>query len=337
MTQAVGDTGHTDFMTPEERKARDAALSGSFVGIGVRIDQDTAGLPRIVEVFKGSPAEKAGLVADDLIIAVDGKTTTGHTIDEVAGWVRGAAGTSVALTIRHGSTDRPVSIVRADVPIQPVSWAMVPGTSTAFIALDQFSSGAADDLVAALKAAKAAGAQRLVLDLRGNPGGYVNEAIGVASQFLTSGLVFIERNAQGDETKHPVSPGGVATDIPLAVVVDGDTASSAEIVSGALQDAARAKIVGQTTYGTGTVLGEFGLSDGSALRIGTVEWLTPNGRRIWHEGIAPDVPVTRPTDVRPLTPDQVGRLTPAEVKTMKDDQLSKALSVVAAEPVVTTG
>lgn len=337
MTQAVGDTGHTDFMTPEERKARDAALSGSFVGIGVRIDQDTAGLPRIVEVFKGSPAEKAGLVADDLIIAVDGKTTTGHTIDDVAGWVRGAAGTSVTLTIRHGSTDRPVSIVRADVPIQPVSWAMVPGTSTAFIALDQFSSGAADDMVTALKAAKAAGAQRLVLDLRGNPGGYVNEAIGVASQFLTSGLVFIERNAQGDETKHPVSPGGVATDIPLAVVVDGDTASSAEIVSGALQDAARAKIVGQTTYGTGTVLGEFGLSDGSALRIGTVEWLTPNGRRIWHEGIAPDVPVTRPTDVRPLTPDQVGRLTPAEVKTMKDDQLSKALSVVAAEPVVTTG
>ena len=114
-------------------------------------------------------------------------------------------------------------------------------------------------------------------------------------------------------TEHPVSPDGVATDLPLVVVVDGTTASSSEIVSGALQDAGRAKIVGETTFGTGTVLGEFTLSDGSALRIGTVEWLTPEGRRIWHEGIAPDVPVTLPDGVVPLTPDDVRELTPAEV------------------------
>ena len=334
MTQAVGDTGHTDFMTPQERKQRDDALSGSFVGIGVRIDLNAANLPRIVEVFKGSPAEKASLAVDDVILAADGKTTNGHTIDEIAGWIRGEAGTTVTLTVRHGDSgaERTVPIVRADVPLHPVTWAMVPGSSTAFVSLDEFSSGSADAIVAALKDAKAAGAQRIVLDLRGNPGGYVNEAIGVASQFLTKGLVFIERNAQGGETKHPVSPGGVATDLPLTVIVDGDTASAAEIVSGAIQDAGRGSVVGQTTYGTGTVLGEFGLSDGSALRIGTVEWLTPNGRRIWHEGIAPDVPVTRPTDVRPLTPDQVSKMTPAEVAAMKDPQLKKALDVVATEP-----
>ena len=334
MTEAVGDTGHTDFMTPEERKQRDAALSGSFVGIGVRIDTTSAGLPRIVEVFKGSPAEKAGIAVDDVIVAADGKPTTGHTIDEIVSWIRGEAGTPVTLTVRAGDTgpERKVTMVRADVPIEPVAWTMVPGSKTALIRLDQFSSGAADDLVAALKAASADGADRVVLDLRGNGGGYVNEAVGVASQFLSSGLVYIERNAQGGEEKHPVSPGGIALDLPLVVLVDHDTASASEIVSGALQDANRAKVVGETTFGTGTVLGEFGLSDGSALRIGTVEWLTPSGRRIWHEGIAPDVPVSRPADVNPLTPDAVRRMTPAEVKAMNDPQLKKALEVVAGEP-----
>ena len=212
----------------------------------------------------------------------------------------------------------------------------MPGTTTGLIRLDQFSNGAADDVVEALKAARAAGATRIVLDLRGNPGGYVNEAVGVASQFLSKGLVYIERNASDERTEHPVSPDGVATDLPLVVVVDGNTASSAEIVSGALQDAARAKVVGETTFGTGTVLGEFDLSDGSALRIGTVEWLTPSGRRIWHEGIAPDVPIALPDGVVPLSPDDVAKLTAATVGSIDDTQLAKALEVVATEQVATT-
>jgi carboxyl-terminal processing protease len=210
---------------------------------------------------------------------------------------------------------------------------MVPGSKTALIRLEQFSAGAADDVVKALDDARAAGADRVVLDLRGNPGGYVNEAVGVASQFLKSGIVYIERNAANERTEHPVTEGGIATDLPLTVIVDGDTASSSEIVSGALQDAGRAKVVGETTFGTGTVLGEFALSDGSALRVGTVEWLTPSGRRIWHEGIAPDVPVAMPDGVTPLTPDDVGRLARAGVDSMKDAQLKKALEIVATEPV----
>jgi carboxyl-terminal processing protease len=223
-----------------------------------------------------------------------------------------------------------VKVVRADVPIHPVAWTLVPGTKTALIALEQFSSGAADEVVKTLKAAREAGAERVVLDLRGNPGGYVNEAVGVASQFLSSGVVYVERNADGNETQTPVSAGGVATDLPLVVVVDGNTASSAEIVAGAIQDAGRAKIVGETTFGTGTVLAEYDLSDGSALRVGTTEWLTPKGREIWHHGIAPDVPVTLPEGSIPLTPDDVAKLSAAAATKLPDPQLAKALEIVGS-------
>ena len=279
MTDAVGDTGHTTFLTPEERVQRSNDLSGKYVGIGVRIDVAKDGLPLIIGVFAGSPAEKAGLVAGDEIVAVDGKAAAGHTIDEVVGWVRGEAGSTVKVTVRPGPTgpEREVSMVRADVAVAPVSWTLVPGTKTALIRLDEFSTGAADDLKGVLGDVRKAGADRIIFDLRGNPGGYVNEAEAVASQFLKSGDVYIERAADGHETIHPVTAGGLATDLPMVVLVDGGTASSSEIVTGAIQDAGRAQIVGIKTFGTGTVLGEFPLSDGSALRIGTVEWLTPKG------------------------------------------------------------
>jgi carboxyl-terminal processing protease len=337
MTDAVGDTGHTSFLTPEERLARSNDLSGKYVGIGVRIDVADDGLPLIIGVFPGSPAEKGGLATGDEIVAVDGKPTTGHTIDDIVSWVRGEAGSTVKVTVRPGASgsSHEVSMIRADVAVAPVSWTIIPGTHTAFIRLDQFSQGAADDVKAALGKVREAGADRIILDLRGDPGGYVNEADAVASQFLKSGTVFIERAADGHETAHPVTPGGVATDLPLVVLVDGGTASSAEIVSGAIQDAARAQIVGIKTFGTGTVLGEFPLSDGSALRVGTVEWLTPDGRQIWHHGITPDVVVERASDVAPLLPDAVHKMTAAQADKLTDPQLARALTLVTA--VRTTG
>jgi carboxyl-terminal processing protease len=206
---------------------------------------------------------------------------------------------------------------------------MVPGTKTAMLRLEQFSSGAAPKVRSALQEIKAAGADRLIFDLRGNPGGYVNEAVAIASEFLASGNVYIERNAAGEEVPTAVTPGGVATDIPLVVLVDKGSASAAEIVAGAIQDAGRAKLVGEQTFGTGTVLGEFALSDGSALRIGTVEWLTPKGRVIWHEGIAPDVVVARPADVAPVVPDDLRTMSAADVARKADPQLEKAIELAA--------
>ena len=294
LTDAVGDTGHTSFMTPQERQSSQSSLSGSYVGIGAEMDTTSDGLPLVVGVFRDSPADAAGLHSGDILTAVDGRPTAGSNLDTVISWVRGEAGTTVVLTVKAGANgpERTLKIVRADVHIQPVSWTMVAGSKTAVVRLEQFSKGASDALIAALTAARAAGANRLVLDLRGDPGGYVGEAVAVASQFLASGTVYVERNAKGEEKSTPVTPGGVATDLPLVVLVDHGTASASEIVAGAIQDAGRAKVVGVTTFGTGTVLGEFPLSDGSALRIGTVEWLTPKGRVIWHAGIAPDVTVT---------------------------------------------
>lgn len=331
LTEAVGDTGHTSFLTPKERADRAEELSGSYVGIGVRMDMSSDGLATIVGVFRASPAEAAKLKVGDVIVSVDGQATNGQGLDEVAGWIRGEAGSMVTMTIRSGADgpERDVTIVRAEVAVETVSWAMVAGTKTAVLRLEQFSHGAADEIKTALGEIRAAGAERVVFDLRSNPGGYVDEAVGVASQFLSGGNVFVERDASGTETTHPVSPDGAATDLPLVVLVDAGTASSAEIVSGALQDAGRGQLIGVKTFGTGTVLGEFELSDGSALRVGTVEWLTPKGRRIWHEGIVPDVVVELADGVRPLVPDDLRSMSAAEIGSLTDPQLARALTAAA--------
>jgi carboxyl-terminal processing protease len=165
------------------------------------------------------------------------------------------------------------------------------------------------------------------LDLRNDPGGLLDEAIGVASQFLKQGNVLLEKDAQGHVTPVPVKPDGQATDVPTVVLINAGTASAAEIVAGALQDAGRATVLGETSFGTGTVLNEFHLSDGSALLLATQEWLTPNGRVIWHQGITPDVPVALPRNATPLLPEAERGMTPAEVQNSGDEELLKALEL----------
>ena len=329
LATAVGDEGHTRFLTADELKATDQSLSGTFVGIGVQLDSDASKGATIQAVIPGTPAEAAGLKRGDKITAVDGQATTGQTTDDVVSKVRGPEGEAVTLTIvRDGGAPFDVKIVRKKFDLPLVSWAMVPGQDVAMIRLDQFSTGATKGIEDAITKAKAAGAKQIVLDLRGNPGGYVNEAIGVASQFVGDGIVYQSVDRSGTEKDVPVQPGGLATKIPLVVLADGDTASSAEIVTGAIQDAGRGKVVGEKTFGTGTVLGRFNLSDGSALSIGVERWLTRDGRPIWHEGLEPDVKVALPDNATPVTPDVLRGLTAAELAASKDAQLLKALDVL---------
>jgi carboxyl-terminal processing protease len=288
-------------------------------------------------VIPNTPAEEAGLLRGDRILAVDGKTTEGETVDQTVARVRGPEGQPVTLTMgRTGMEDFDVTIVRRKFDLPLVSWAMVPGRKVAMIRLEQFATGATKGLQDAITKAKAAGATALIFDLRFNGGGYVPEAVGVASEFLTDGIVFQSLDRSGKQQDAAVKPGGLATDIPLVVLADGDTASAAEIVTGAIQDAKRGTVVGVKTFGTGTVLQRFDLADGSALRIGVERWLTRNGRPIWHEGLDPDVKVELPTDATPdplvpLVPYLLRDMTAAQLAASGDTQLLKALELLKGD------
>ncbi|HEY3071565.1 MAG TPA: S41 family peptidase [Candidatus Limnocylindrales bacterium] len=309
MVDSVGDTGHTTFLSPDELAAQKSSLSGSVTGIGVRLSV-LGGVPIIQSVIPNGPAAKAGLRSGDTIEAVDGTLVEGKSLDQISGLIRGQPGTDVKLRIGREGVRAPLdfTLTRAKVEVPAVSWAMVPGTTVADVFLEEFSQGATDEVKKAIGEARDAGAKAVILDLRQNPGGLADEAVGVTSQFLTSGNVYQERDRNGHVKAVPVQSGGVAPDLPLSVVVDNGTASSAEIVAGALQDAGRAKVVGERTFGTGTVLHEVDLSDGSALLIGVVEWLTRNGRQIWHVGIPPDKEVPLSASGRLVSPDELAGL-----------------------------
>jgi carboxyl-terminal processing protease len=331
LVDAVGDTGHTRFLTPDEVKNEHSSLSGEVVGIGALMNVDQ-GAPIIQSVIPGGPAERAGLRSGDRVLTVDGTSTDGLTLDDVVSRIRGDAGTTVRLSILHAGETAPVefSIVREKVTVPAVSWSTIPGTTLADIRLEEFSNGSAKQVRDAIVAARQAGATGIVLDLRGNPGGYVGEAVDIASEFLTGGVVYQQRDKSGKVQTEPVKPGGQATDIPLSVLVDLGTASSAEIVAGALQDAGRGKLVGQKTFGTGTVLNEFSLNDGSALLVGTVEWLTRDGRQIWKHGIEPDIAVESTPPGKIVTPSELSALGSGGLATSGDAPLLKAIELLKA-------
>jgi carboxyl-terminal processing protease len=328
MVDALGDTGHSVYLTPDEVQAEQDALQGRLVGIGVMIDQ-RSGVPAVISVIDGSPADRAGVLVGDVIVAVDGVSTERSPADEIVRLVRGEAGTSVQLRLRRdGAPDLEVSMVRERIDLEPVSWAFVPGTRIADIRLLQFSESAGRDLRRAVRAAVADGARALVLDLRGNPGGLVDEAIRVASTFLRRGVVYQERDRAGEVTPVRVRQRAIAPDLPLVVLVDSGSASSSEIVAGALQDNDRATIVGERTFGTGTVLNLFPLSDGSAIRLGVLNWLTPDGEGVFDTGIEPDEVIALPSGATILDPDELDDLDFAEFASSSDAQLRRAVRLL---------
>ena len=331
MLETLGDVGHTRFLSPDALREEQDLLAGKLEGIGAEVTIQN-GQPTIVAPIPGTPAQQAGLRPGDVIQRVDGQDTSGLTLEQVLSLVRGPAGSTVTLTVVHKGETTPVDlpIVRAKITVPNVSWALLPGTSVAHVLVHQLGEHATDELVAALGDAQAKGAKAVILDLRNDPGGLRDESVGVASQFLKEGDVLLEQDSQGRRTDFPVKPGGVAVDVPLVVLVNEGTASAAEIVAGAIQDHQRAPLVGQTTFGTGTVLSTYQLSDGSALLLGTAEWLTPNGRQIWHHGIAPDVSVALPAGVVPLTPEDEAPMTANELQASQDAQLLRALDEVTA-------
>jgi carboxyl-terminal processing protease len=329
MVDSLGDTGHSRFLSPQMVADEHQYIQGQYVGIGAYV-QMKDGQVVIVAPIEGSPAQKAGLKSGDIILDVDGESVAGLTLSEVISHVMGPAGTKVTLTIRDPKTGdtRTVTITRAEVTIHNVTWRQLPGTTVAHLRIAGFSQGVTDDLKSALQEIQGQQLSGLIMDLRDNPGGLLEEAVSTASQFLQGGNVLIEVNAQGERTPVPVKPDGIATTIPMVVLVNSGTASASEIVGGALQDPERAQLVGETTFGTGTVLGEFSLSDGSALLLATEEWLTPDGHTIWHQGLTPNVVVPLPSGTSPLFPGAEEGMTAQALAGSGDTQLLKALSLL---------
>lgn len=329
MVDALGDTGHSTFLTPDEVKEEKEFTRGRFKGIGAEIKMKD-GRVVVVAPLDGSPAQKAGLRPGDVVLEVDGKDISGLSLAQVAKRISGAAGTEVKLTVLDPSTGktRHMTIERASITVHNVTWVVLPGTKIAHLRIAGFSHGVTDDLQKALQGIKDRGLKGILLDLRNNPGGLLEEAVGSASQFLSSGNVVLVKNAAGEITSIPVRKGGKATNLPLATLINGGTASGAEIVAGALKDAGRSPLVGEKTFGTGTVLEEFRLSDGSALLLAVEEWLTPNGHTIWHQGIAPTLKVILPSDVAPSFPESERNMTPSQLRSTKDKQLLDALDLL---------
>ena len=332
MVEALGDDGHTQYLTEEEYKIEQEVLEGRVAGIGVVLDQRSAA-PVVIAVVDGSPAHVAGLRSGDIIATVDGYETSRLPDGELADLVRGEPGTLVVLGIeRPGSTERETfEVFRGEVEIDPVGWAMAPGSDVAVIRVVQFSTGAGHQVREAVEEAVALGATSLVLDLRGNPGGLVVETLNAASAFLDDGVAFLERGR--DEPPEPVriDPGrAVDTSIPLVVLVDYGTASSGEILAAALRDNDRAIVVGEQTFGTGTILNTHRLRDGSAMRLGVREWLTPKGEEIFRVGLAPDEQVDMPLGAHRLSPSDLLGLTPVEFEDSDDVPLRRAVRLAEA-------
>jgi carboxyl-terminal processing protease len=331
MVDSLGDTGHSRFLSPDMVKSEQQFTNGSFEGIGAEVQLQNNHVV-IVAPIDGSPAQKAGVAPGDIILKVDGVDMTGQSLEAVVQRILGPAGTQVTITLQNPDTKviRDLTITRAKITVENVTWSMVPGTTIAHIHISGFSNGVTQQLKTILTKIQAQGTTGLILDLRDDPGGLLSESIGVTSQFLTGGSVLEEKDVNGTIHQEPVHAGGLAANIPMVVLINQGTASAAEIVSGAIQDAKRALLVGATTFGTGTVLEEFSLPDQSAVLLATQEWLTPKGRTIWHQGISPDQSISLPAGTYPLYPPVESSLTPAQVQSSGDAQLLKALQLLSA-------
>ena len=329
MLDSLGDQGHTRFMTPQEADAQVQSIQGTFTGIGAEVTRKD-GRPVIVTPIEGSPAEKIGVKSGDVIMKVDDQDTADYTLDEVINKIRGPEGTTVKISLLRPSTGETLdlTITRSKIKVKTVTSTIVPGTKIAHIRLNQYSANASEELRAAIDDAKKGGATGIIFDLRNNPGGLLSEAVNVTSEFLKEGNVLLQRDRGGKETPYPVKKGGQATDIPMVLLINQGTASAAEITSGALQYYNRAKVIGIPTFGTGTVLSTFKLSDGSALLLGTGEWLTPGGSMIRRQGVSPDIKVELKPDVQIVTPTTEKTMSAQDIQNTPDLQFKKALELL---------
>ncbi len=303
------------YMSPEDYQRAQEDLSGKFSGIGAEMGVKNLENPEdlescttfsdicvlvVVAPLEGSPADEAGLQAGDLVTAVDGESVEGKTLDEAVKVVRGESGTEVTLTIGRDQASLELTITRAEIQMREVTSRMLDD-GAGYVGLHGFSNAAAEQLRTAIQGLLDDGARSIVFDLRNNPGGYIEAARQVASEFIADGLIFTQESS-GDSVRDWEATGeGVATDpeIPLVVLVNGGSASASEIVAAALQERGRGTIVGQPTYGKNTVQVWSELENGAGVRITVSRWFTPEHRSVAPDGVQPDEVVEVPEGTPP--------------------------------------
>lgn len=333
MVDAMGDEGHSAFLDPEATDAFEESREGRYVGIGVEVDA-RCGVPVVTSIFSGSPAEAAGLRRGDVIAAVDDESTQGITMQELRDVILGNEGDTLTLTVDRSSEPEPLSIdvVRGTIQVDPVTWRWLPD-QTVQLRVTGFEPGVNGKVREALATIRDKGAERLILDLRGNPGGLVPEVIGVASQFLPEGTTIFQEQER-DEPAKPITTVGKTgnwLDLALVVLIDDASASGAEVLAAALREHGRAQLIGETTFGTGTVLSTFPNEDGSSVVLATAFWLTPDGEHVWQEGVEPDQFVTLARDAFPSRPEDDPELTASELEDSADAQLQAAFEALDSD------
>jgi carboxyl-terminal processing protease len=317
LVNSLGDP-YTIYFDPEQYKRLQQSYQGKYTGIGIYLSFGT-GYPTITGTVPGSPAASAGLKSGDQIVKVGDKDIKGITAEQATALIQGPEGTKVTLTIQRGSETMTFTITRAQIQVPSVRSATV-GNQVLYVRIYQFTSNTSAEFSSALKSGLP-GANAMVLDLRGDGGGFISAADDVISQFVTSGETF-ETHGRSGVDRHQVGSQHAAPNVPLVVLVDANSASAAEIVAGSLQVHQRAKLVGTTTFGKGSVQEDFVLSDGSDLHLTVERWYLPNGQTIDHKGLTPDLSVglASPTDAYDVAQPSQGYA--------KDAQLNAALGLL---------
>lgn len=290
---SLGDP-YTVFIEPPARDQERDSLRGNFGGIGAHLTRNEEG-EVVLDPIPGNPAEAAGILAGDVLLAVDGQPIDDTmTVQEIAQMIRGEKGTTVTLTVRHPGADGPaeVEIERDDILIPSVSYRLLEeAPATGYLQLTRFSGESSTEVGEAIVDLRDQGADRLIVDVRQNGGGLLDAAIDVADHFLRGGPVLYQESKGEGEQVYEASDETLAANLPLVVLVDGGTASSAEILAGALQDRDRAMLIGSQTFGKGSVQLVYDLSDGSSVHVTSSRWYTPDRHQIDQRGLTPDIPV----------------------------------------------
>lgn len=305
------DDKYTAFLEPEMAAIVREDRSGSFEGIGAVVNMNDDGQLEIIRTFEGKPAARAGLKSGDIVLAVGDTAIEKMSVFEAVVLIRGPAGSVARLTIKREGIEEPfvVEVVREKIEM-PVVESRMLDDDIAYLKLSEFNAQATNKLKASLQSLLAEEPRGLIFDLRDNPGGFLNVSVEIGSQFISEGSILIERLKDGQRRDYPAQSGGLATDIPLVVLVNGGTASASEIVAGAIQDAGRGVLIGEQTLGKGSVQLSHYLSDGSELRVTFARWFTPQGRAIHEEGLTPDIQVD---------------MTEEDIEAGRDPQLQRAI------------